>query len=224
MKFKVAVIEDQRAIREMIGFVLPCDQYTIVYETGDGQEAVKHTAGYQPDLIILDIVLPGLNGLPLLSRLVKELPRCRFLLFSGYMEAEHIRLALKKGAHGYVSKGGPLSDLLDAVDRVAKGGLYFEGEVARLISESIDSSDAHDPSALSTLTRRELEILKLIAESNSTRTIAQMLGISVKTAENHRTNLMKKLDIHDVASLTRFAIRQGLVECVSIPLSDGEGI
>jgi DNA-binding NarL/FixJ family response regulator len=123
---------------------------------------------------------------------------------------------LQAGAHGFVEKSAPLSELKKGIQVVANGGSYFGPEVAHFLREAVANPSPNKALSIDILTAREREILQLIAESNSTKEVAAKLNISVKTAENHRTNLMKKLDRHDVASLTRYAIEQGLIESTSI--------
>ena len=132
------------------------------------------------------------------------------MIFSGYQSPGLVRELLQSGAHGFVEKSAPLTELKKGIEIVAGGGSYFGPEVALLLSEAMADPKSKE-SGINVLTKRERQILQLIAESNSTREIAEKLSISVKTAENHRTNLMRKLDLHDVASLTRYAINHGLV-------------
>jgi len=207
----VGIIEDQTAIREMISqAVLDPEEYQVVFGTGDGQEGYEKCVELKPDFVILDVMLPKLNGTDILRKFSKELPEIRVLVFSGYQSPGLIRELLQAGAHGFVEKSAPLSELSKGVEIVSSGGSYFGPEVALLLRDAV-AEQGNSESGLNILTKREREILQLIAESNSTRDIAEKLEISVKTAENHRTNLMRKLDLHDVASLTRYAINKGLI-------------
>ena len=155
-------------------------------------------------------MLPNLNGTEVLRRFTKNIPDTRVLIFSGYQTPSLVRELLKAGAHGFVEKAAPLSELRKGIEIVSSGGSYFGPDVAQLLRHAMADPRSSE-SGINILTKREREILQLIAESNSTREIASMLSISVKTAENHRTNLMRKLDLHDVASLTRYAISNGLI-------------
>jgi len=207
----VAIIEDQTAIREMLSqAVLDPNEFKVVLESGDGLEGCNRCLELKPEFIILDVMLPNLNGTDLLRRFTKELPDTRVLIFSGYQTPGLVRELLQAGAHGFVEKSAPLSELKKGIEIVSSGGSYFGPEVAQLLRHAMADPKSSD-SGMSVLTKREREILQLIAESNSTREIAVKLNISVKTAENHRTNLMRKLDLHDVASLTRYAINNGLI-------------
>ncbi len=207
----VAIIEDQTAIREMVSqAVLDPTEFEVIIESGDGLNGCELCLEKKPDFVILDVMLPNLNGTEVLRRFSKSLINTRVLIFSGYQTPGLIRELLQAGAHGFVEKAAPLSELRKGVEIVSSGGSYFGPEVALLLRDAMADPKTNE-SGLNILTKREREILQLIAESNSTRDIAAKLKISVKTAENHRTNLMRKLDLHDVASLTRYAINNGLI-------------
>ena len=208
---RVVIVEDQTAIREMLVELLRNDPaYKIVGECGDGQQACTLCLETKPDLVILDAKLPGLNGVDLLRRMVKQLKNTRYIVFSGYENPVLVREMLEAGAHGFVEKTAGLSEFRKGIQTVANGGTYFGPAVAALLLNVVTNPSAASSHDL--LTDREREILQLVAESYSTKEIASKLGISVKTVDNHRTNLMRKLDLHDVASLTRYAIEIGLVD------------
>jgi len=208
---RLIIIEDQTAIREMLVEILRTEaDYELVGESGDGQSALALCLREKPDLLVLDAKLPGLNGVDLLRRLVRQLPQVRVLVFSGYENPVLVREMLEAGAHGFVEKTAGLMEFKKGLATVASGGTYFGPAVARLLRNVVAN-----PSASTTadfLTDREREILQLVAESHSTKKIAAKLGISVKTVDNHRTNLMRKINLHDVASLTRYALEIGLIE------------
>lgn len=207
----VAIIEDQTAIREMVTqAVIDPDLFEVIIESGDGLAGCEACLEEKPDFVILDVMLPSLNGTEILRRFQQKLPDTRVLIFSGYQSPALVRELLQAGAHGFVEKAAPLSELRKGVEIVASGGSYFGPEVALLLREAMADPKSGE-SGIQILTKREREILQLIAQSHSTRAIASKLDISVKTAENHRTNLMRKLDLHDVASLTRYAINNGLI-------------
>lgn len=210
---RVVIVEDQTAVREMIAQIVHSETgFEVVGECGDGQSALDACLKVQPDLVILDVMLPGLNGAEVLRRFSRQLPKTRVLIFSGYQDSALLRELLEAGAHGFIGKSAPLSELQKGIEVVAGGGSYFSPEVAQVLREAMTNPAGVANPAVSRLTAREREILQLIAESYSTKEIANKLKISVKTAENHRTNLMKKLDLHDIASLTRFAIEYRLIE------------
>jgi DNA-binding NarL/FixJ family response regulator len=180
-----------------------------VGEAGDGHSAVQLCLETQPDVCILDAKLPGLNGVDILRRITKKLPSMRVLVFSGHENPVLVREMLEAGAHGFVEKTAGLFEFKKGLETVANGGTYFGPAVAALLRNVVANPAASSTSDF--LTDREREILQLVAESHSTKEIAAKLGISVKTVDNHRTNLMRKLNLHDVASLTRYALEVGLI-------------
>jgi DNA-binding NarL/FixJ family response regulator len=208
---RLVIVEDQTAIREMLVEILHLDpNYKLVGESGDGQSAYTLCMDVKPDLLVLDAKLPGLNGVDLLRRISKQLKNVRVLVFSGHENPVLVREMLEAGAHGFVEKTAGLVEFKKGLETVANGGTYFGPAVAALLRNVVAN-----PSASATadfLTDREREILQLVAESHSTKEIASKLGISVKTVDNHRTNLMRKLNLHDVASLTRYALEVGIIE------------
>lgn len=208
---RVGIIEDQTSIREMIvEVILDPGTFEVIFSSVDGEEGLQKCIETKPDFLILDAVLPNINGIEVLKAISSKLPETRVLVFSGYQSPQLVRDLLQAGAHGFVEKSAPLSDLRKGVEIVAAGGSYFGPEVAMLLRQAI-AEPKPDTSTSGALTKREKEILCLIANSHSTREIANKLEISVKTAENHRTNLMRKLELRDVASLTRYAISKGLI-------------
>lgn len=208
---RLVIIEDQTAIREMLVEILRLDaNYTLVGEAGDGQSAIQLCLDTGPDVCVLDAKLPGLNGVDILRRISKKLPQMRVLVFSGHENPVLVREMLEAGAHGFVEKTAGLFEFKKGLETVANGGTYFGPAVASLLRNVV--ANPTTSSAPDFLTDREREILQLVAESHSTKEIAAKLGISVKTVDNHRTNLMRKLNLHDVASLTRYALEVGLIE------------
>ena len=174
------------------------------------QGALNLCLEVKPDLLVLDAKLPGLNGVDLLRRLVKTLPNVRVLVFSGHENPVLVREMLEVGAHGFVEKTAGLTEFKKGLETVANGGTYFGPAVAALLRDVVANPGSSNSADF--LTDREREILQLVAESHSTKEIAAKLDISVKTVDNHRTNLMRKLNLHDVASLTRYAVEIGLIE------------
>ncbi len=208
---RLVIIEDQTAIRELLAEILRLDNtFQVVGEAGDGQAAVQLCLDLKPDVCVLDAKLPGLNGVDVLRRIVPRLPGMRVLVFSGHESPQLIRAMLEAGAHGFVEKTAGLMELRRGLEAIAKGGTYFGPSVAGLLRSVI--AEPVTPAGDGALTIREREILQLVAESHTTKEIAAKLGISAKTVDNHRTNLMRKLDVHDVAGLTRYALEHGIVE------------
>ena len=208
---RLVIIEDQTAIREMLAEILRLDpSFKLVGESGDGQSAYQLCLEVKPDVIVLVAKLLGLNGVDLLRRLNKVLTNLRVLVFSGHENPVLVREMLEAGAHGFVEKTAGLFELKKGLETVANGGTYFGPSVAALLRNVVANPSASTSSDF--LTDREREVLQLVAESYSTKEIAVKLGISVKTVDNHRTNLMRKLNLHDVASLTRYALEIGLIQ------------
>ena len=205
------IVEDQTAIREMLAEILRLEPvYQIVGECGDGLQACQLCLDLKPDLLVLDARLPGLGGVDILKRIAKQLKLTRVLVFSGYESPALVKEMLEAGAHGFVEKTAGLGEFKKGLETIASGGTYFGPGVAALLRTVVANNSP--ASGMEALTEREREILKLVAQSNSTRDIAQKLHISVKTVDNHRTNLMRKLNLHDVASLTRYALEIGLID------------
>ena len=182
----------------------------VVGEAGDGREALALVASKNPDLVLLDITMPGLNGLEAAERIGREHPGTRVILLSMHASEEHVLRALRAGAAGYLPKDAALGELELAINAVRKGETYLSPAVSRHVSDYVRRTGA-ETEPRESLTPRQREILQLIAEGQSTKRIAGTLGVSVKTVETHRSQLMEKLDIHDVAGLVRYAIRIGLI-------------
>ena len=179
----------------------------MVGEAGDGKELVELVLRELPDVAVVDLAMPSLNGVEATRRIAREAPSVRTLVLSMYTGEEYVREALAAGAAGYLVKDSAADDLVEAIRLVGKGGQVLSPAIAHLSGPRTKGG----ASPLDRLTSREREVLQLIAEGNSNKEIASRLTLSVKTVEAHRTNLMTKLDIHDTASLTRFAIARGLV-------------
>jgi DNA-binding NarL/FixJ family response regulator len=208
---RIVIVEDHTAIREMLAEILRVDPaYKIVGESGEGLQACQLCLDLKPDLIVLDARLPGLSGVDILRRIGKQLKSTRVMVFSAYESPALVREMLEAGAHGFVEKTAGLGEFKKGLETIAHGGTYFGPGVAALLRTVV--ANKNPGTGIETLTDREREILKLVAESYSTKEIAQKLGISVKTVDNHRTNLMRKLDLHDVASLTRYSLEIGLID------------
>ena len=208
---KVVVIEDQTILRDLIcQLVEGYASMEVVAESGDGAEGYELCLEHNPDLVILDIMLPNLNGSEVLRRLKLKNPRLNILIFSAASSNSMVNRLLKAGVTGYIEKDAGLEELEKAISLVSDGRSYFSPRVVEAMRELMVSGGQDD--SLESLTSREREIIQLIAESYSNKEIAAKLGMSVRTADTHRTNIMKKLDLHDVAALTRWAIANKLVD------------
>ncbi len=184
----------------------------VVAEASDGRQAAELVGQHRPDLVLMDISMPGLNGLEATRQIVKAHPNVRVIVLSMHASDQHVLRALRAGASGYVLKGSLPRELELAIESVARGEIFLSPAISRHVIEVYLSQTAgKGDDALEHLTPRQREILQLIAEGKSSKQIAQLLKASVKTIESHRASLMERLDIHDVAGLVRYAIRQGLV-------------
>jgi DNA-binding NarL/FixJ family response regulator len=209
---RVVLADDHNLVRAGFRSLLEnLPDVQVVAEASDGLAAFDLIARHQPHLAILDIAMPGLNGLELAERVAHEFPHVRVILLSMYGTQEHILRALRAGAVGFVSKEADIAELELAVAAVARGEIYLSPGVSTHVAEYVRAMVDAPTSSLELLTPRQRQVLQLIAEGHTTQGIAHALGISAKTAETHRANLMERLDIHDIAGLVRYAIRVGLV-------------
>ena len=183
----------------------------VVGEAKDGREALRLVREHKPDLILMDVAMPGLNGLEATARVSKEFPDVRVIILSMYANEEYVREAINAGAAGYLVKRSAATELERAITAVARGEQYFSPLVSTHVNKDRAGRLSVDRAWIERLTPRQREILQLIAERHSTKDIAGILSISIKTVETHRAQLMERLDIHDVPGLVRFAIRAGLV-------------
>lgn len=184
---------------------------SVIGEAGDGRAGMELIHTTQPDVVLLDIAMPGLNGLEALERIRKEDPAVKVVILSMHANEEYVLKAMRAGAAGYLLKNSKPAELEQALETVQAGETHLSPGVARHVAEYLQrAGNADDP--LAQLTPRQREILQLIAEGQSTKEIADTLKISVKTVEMHRAQLMERLQIHDVAGLVRYAIRIGLVD------------
>jgi NarL family two-component system response regulator LiaR len=208
---RVVLCDDHAIVRAGIRALLEREaDLAIVGEASSGHEAVELAQALQPDVMLLDLSMPSGNGLDAIARIRSLAPRCRILVLSMHVAPEFVRPALRAGAHGYLVKGSGLGDLLRAVRTVAQGGQFLGSDVAAIVAEDVIAADEREDD-LDRLTPREREVLQLVAEGQTNRLIALRLGLSPKTVDSHRTNLMRKLGLHDAQGLTRFAVRRGLV-------------
>ncbi|MDS4030506.1 MAG: response regulator transcription factor [Candidatus Contendobacter sp.] len=191
--------------------------FQVVAEAGDGREAVRLARRWKPQIALIDISMPELNGLDATALIAKEVPETQVIILSMHTAENYVLAALRAGAVGYVVKDAAVTELESALRAVLKGERWLSPAVSRhLLDEYLrlvrhPPEEAQVPGGLESLTRRQREILQLIAEGCATREIAERLSLSIKTVETHRSQLMERLNIHDVAGLTRFAIRVGLI-------------
>ena len=211
-RIKVLLADDHAVVRAGLRALFAAQaDLEVVGEACDGREAVEAAERLRPDVLLLDLSMPGLNGVEALRRIRAAVPLTRVLVLSMHVAPEYVRPALRAGAAGYVVKGAGLDSLVEAVRAVAAGEIFLGAEASAVVGGDLDRPPGPAPGPLERLTPREREVLQLVAEGHTNREIAQVLGVSPKTADVHRTNLMSKLDLHDAQALTRFAMRAGLV-------------
>ncbi len=209
-KIKILVVDDHAIMRDGIRALLGLhDDIEIVGEASEGKEAIEKTQELAPDVIIMDIAMPGMEGMEATRRIIKKHPKVKVLVLTQHDNREYIISTIKAGAAGYVPKRALGSDLVSAIRSVYRGGSFLYPSAATALIQDYLHKVEDDP--YDRLTAREREILKLIAEGSTSREIADMLFISLKTVLGHRTKIMKKLDLHNRAELFKYAVRKGLV-------------
>jgi DNA-binding NarL/FixJ family response regulator len=207
---RVLIADDHALVREGIGILITRGGYTVVAEASNGQEALTHASSYQPDVAVLDMSMPIMNGLETAQEMRKLSPRTRCIVLSRHDGVDYVLAAMRAGIKGYVLKSQSVVELLQALNDVSTGGFYLSPGVSGVVVDAVRSKSTmpdEDP-----LTGRERQVLKLVAEGYSTKECATILGVSVKTADSHRTRLMRKLGIHGTAGLVRYAVRHHLAE------------
>ena len=209
MSIRGFLADDHALVRQGLRALLEREGFQIAGEASDGQEAVRLVPSLHPDFAILDISMPLMNGLNAAHELQKSAPKTKVILLTRHEEAQYVTEALRAGVKGYVLKSQVTTDLVHAIQQVCRGGIYLSPNISRAVVEAYLSKTELPGEPL---TSRERQVLQLVGEGNSSKDVARLLGISAKTAESHRARLMRKLDIHETASLVRYAIRSGLVE------------
>jgi DNA-binding NarL/FixJ family response regulator len=213
---RVLLADDHHLVRAGIRALLSSlPDVEIVAEAGNGQEALAALGRSKPDIALIDISMPGLNGLELAARASRDVPETRIVILSVHGDASHVAQALRAGAKGYLVKDAAADELPILIRAVMRGETYLSPSISRHVVEGfLGRSSALPPEstdAPALLTPRQREILQLVAEGRSTKEIASLLELSVKTVETHRAQIMERLDIHDLAGLVRYAVRAGLV-------------
>jgi DNA-binding NarL/FixJ family response regulator len=209
---RALLADDHTLVRAGIrGLLAAMPGIQVVGEAGDGQEALRLAQALRPDVVLLDVGMPGLNGLEVAARLATVDAAIRVVILSMHASEEYVLRALRAGCAGYLVKASAVSELEVAVRTVARGETYLSPIVSRPVVDEYVRRTGGVADPLEALTPRQREVLQLVAEGNSTKEIAARLGLSPKTVETHRTQLMERLGVHDVSGLVRFAVRVGLI-------------
>ena len=213
-KIRLLLVDDHPFVREGIKSHLATQMgIEVVGEAGSGHEALQQAARLRPDLVLMDISMPGMNGLEAISRLRKTAPGARVLVLTMHDNREYIAQVFRLGARGFVRKDGSPGELVRAIHAVSAGEAFFGPGVSSVLLEELAQgreSAAHPDSSL-VLSDREREVLARVAEGFGNKDIARRLGVGVRTVQTHREHIMRKLDIHTVAGLTRFAVAHGMI-------------
>jgi DNA-binding NarL/FixJ family response regulator len=209
----IVVADDHEIVREgLVKLLESREDFHVIGEAANGEEAVELVLEKDPDIVLMDINMPKLSGIDATRRIGKRGSNAKILVLSMHESRSCVEEVLRAGASGYVVKSSSLSDVHEAIDAVRAGDSYLSPAITQQVVDAIARPGDASPTGVSMLTDREREVLHLIAEGLSSKEIAGRLGVSLKTIDSHRSNLMEKLDIHKVSGLVRFAIRSGLVE------------
>jgi DNA-binding NarL/FixJ family response regulator len=209
--------DDHEVVRAGLRALLEEQQgWEVVAEAVDGREAVEKATKLKPDVVVIDIAMPSLNGLEAVRQIVKAVPHCRVLVLTMYDSDPLIQQVLQAGARGYLLKSDAGRDLVSAIDALRRNKTFFTPKVSQMVLEGyLDKSpkekEPEGEAESLRLTSRQREIVQLLAEGKSSKEVAAVLGLSVKTAETHRANIMRKLDCHSVTELVRYAIRNHII-------------
>lgn len=212
MSIRVVLADDHRIIREGIRNLLDREKdIDVIGEASDGHEVIQKNRELEPDVLVMDITMPNLNGIDATRKIIKQNPETRIIALSMHSDHHFVAEMLQAGATAYLLKDCVYDELVQAIQLVHQGKTYLSPEVASLLVKDYRSQVQQTTTPKGdTLSPREREVLQLMAEGNSTKEIAEKLFLSVKTIEAHRSQIMRKLDIHNIAELTKYAIREGL--------------
>ncbi len=210
MPARILLADDHQIVRQGLKALLEQKGYVVAGEAADGHEAIQLALRLRPDISILDLAMPLINGINVTREVLRHLPQMKVILLTMHTEEQYVFEALRAGCTGYVVKTDAATDLTRAIDAVQRGTTYVSSKISRAILQSYVENKG--TAAVDPLTPREREVLQLIAEGKTTKEIATLLGISVKTGEAHRTKIMSKLGMHSIAGVVRYAIRHGMIE------------
>jgi two-component system, NarL family, response regulator NreC len=208
VSLRILLADDHAIFRQGVKALLEREGFTVTGEVADGHAVIQKAAQQNPDVVVMDLAMPVLNGLDAAREITRTSPRTRIILLTMHTEDPYVARALKVGIRGYVLKSQAAEDLVQAIREVARGAIYLSPGVSEGVVEAYLAKRDLPPDPL---TPREHQVLQLIVEGKTTKEVAAFLGISVKTAESHRMRIMSKLDVHETAGLVRYAIREKLV-------------
>ena len=209
MTSRILLADDHVIVRQGLKALLEREGFDVVGEASDGHEASRLAREISPDIAILDLAMPSLNGIETGRAISRGCPSVRTIALTVHTESHYVLAALEAGFSGYVLKSQAAAQLVRAIQEVLRGSIYLSPGISRVV---VDASLRKTEPVEDPLTSREREVLQLVAEGRTTKQIAKLLGVSAKTAESHRTRIMTKLEIHETAGLVRYAIRQGLIQ------------
>lgn len=213
MKKRILIADDHSIVRSGIRHLLSTRKdVEIVGEADDGLSAIRMVKRLKPDMVLMDIGMPQMNGIEAIQEIVRERKDIKVLVLSMHSDDKTVAKALKAGAKGYLIKSCDSRDLNEAIDALSSGEIYLSREISSTLIQGYIRKLDDDSSGLSLLTPKERQILQMIAEGNTTKDIAGTLNVSIKTVEVHRSNIMRKLNLHNIADLTKYAIREGLIQ------------
>lgn len=214
----VLIADDHEIVRQGIRTIVESrSDFSVCGEASDGRQAVQMAATLRPEIVVIDIGMPELNGLDATRQIVQNDPRSKVLVLTMHESDQVVRDVLAAGARGYLLKTDAGRDLISALEALSGRKTFFTSKVAEIVLETYLNGGTARPVSKDVLTGREREVVQLLAEGKSTKEVAVALGLSVKTAETHRSNLMRKLDIHSVSELVLYAVRNNIVHVVQAP-------
>jgi DNA-binding NarL/FixJ family response regulator len=220
-KITVLIADDHAIVREGLRLILETfEDIAVVGEAADGQQALREAQRVRPDVVLMDLSMPLLNGVEATRQIIRERPGTKVIVLSTYSDDEHVQQAVEAGAAGYLMKETASKDLLRAIHEARKGNAFFSPAIAmRLLKQCRNRHSESKTAAARELSSRQKEVVQLIAEGYSSNAIAGLLCVATKTVEKHRQTVMKKLDIHNIAALTRYAVSSGIVDSNYVPIA-----
>ena len=209
MPIHILLADDHQMVRQGLRALLEQEGFNVVGEAADGHQATRLAQEFLPDVAVLDLAMPLMNGIGAAKAIGQSSPQTKVVVLTMHTEAQYVLEALRAGIRGYVLKSRAASELVQAIREVSRGSTFLSSDISDTVVDAyLNKVDVPSDS----LSPRELQVLQLVAEGKTTKEAAALLNISVKTAESHRTRIMEKLDVHETASLVRYAIRRGLIQ------------